>query len=91
MGKQQLWGLKLLRRNNLPVHLSVGQKKAGDFSGKFWVWGDGKKTHIKYIQMAIRSRKRLPPGFYKACEKDENASVKHMASIAKKLKIREMK
>ncbi len=86
-----LWGLALIRKSKQIITLSTAQKKAGHFSGKFWIWGDKKRTHIKYIQMAIRSKKLLPPGFYKACEKDKNPSVKHMSRIALKLKIKEMK
>ena len=84
------WGLALLRHGEGQIKLITAQKKAGHFAGKFWIWGDKKKTHIKYIQMAIRSRKRLPPGFYKACSRDTNPSVKHMGKVAKKLTIREM-
>lgn len=85
------WGLALLRQSKQQVQLTSAQKKVGHFAGKFWIWGDKKKTHIKYIQMAIRSRKQLPPGFYKACSKDINPSVTHMGRVAKKLSIREMK
>jgi len=84
------WGLALLRLSKGQVILTTAQKKVGHFAGKFWIWGDKKKTHIKYIQMAIRSRKQLPPGFYKACSRDTNPSVKHMGKVAKTLKIREM-
>jgi len=84
------WGLALLRQGKVKVILTAAQKKVGHFAGKFWIWGDKKKTHIKYIQMAIRSRKHLPPGFYKACEKDINPSVVHMGKVAKRLKIKEM-
>jgi len=85
------WGLTLLRQSKQQVQLTAAQKKVGHFAGKFWIWGDKKKTHIKYIQMAIRSKKQLPPGFYKACSKDINSSVIHMGKVAKKLNIREMK
>jgi len=85
------WGLTLLRQSKVEVKLTAAQKKVGKFAGKFWIWGDKKKTHIKYIQMAIRSRKHLPPGFYKACSRDTNPSVIHMGRVAKKLSIREMK
>lgn len=92
MGKAKpKWGLTLLRQSKHRVQLTAAQKKVGHFAGKFWIWGDEKRTHIKYIQMAIRSKKQLPPGFYEACAKDENASVKHMGKVAKDLKIKEMK
>lgn len=91
MGKAKpKWGLVLLRQSKQKVQLTADQKKIGHFAGKFWIWGDKKKTHIKYIQMAIRSKKQLPPGFYEACSKDPNPSVIHMGKVAKDLKIKEM-
>jgi hypothetical protein len=63
--------------------LTSEQLEPGHFEGRFWIWGDGKKTHIKFIQMAMRTYRKLPPGFYKE-------AVLKMGIIAKKFKLKEM-
>ena len=70
--------------------LTSEQLEPGHFEGKFWTWGDGKKTHIKFIQMAMRTYRKLPPGFYKECEKSKDPAVLKMGIIAKKFKLKEM-
>ncbi len=72
------------------VLLTAEQKKPGHFEGKFWVWADGKKTHVRFIHMAMRTYKRIPPGFYAACEESKDPGLIKMGVIAKKRKLKEM-
>lgn len=73
------------------LKLNKLQKKPGHFAGKFWIWGDKKKTHISFLRMSIRTRRPLPPGFYKFCSDSEDPGVIKMGKVAKALKIKEMK
>jgi len=86
------WGLLLTKqRKKTLIKLPPEKQAPGHLEGKWWVWADGKRTHIKYIQMAMRSYKPLPPGFYKACDESKDPGVIKMGLIAKKFKIKEMK
>jgi len=91
MGKKG-WGLLLTKqRKKTLIKLPPEKQAPGHFEGKWWVWADGTRTHIKYIQMAMRSYKPLPPGFYKACNESKDPAVIKMGKIAEKFKIKEMK
>lgn len=84
------WGLAITKTKKKAIKLEPEQKAPGHFEGKYWVWADGKRTHVKYIQMAMRSKKPLPPGFYEACEKSKDPALIKMGKIAKHFKIKEM-
>ena len=66
------------------------QKKPGHFDGKFWVWGDKKKTHINFIRMSMRTNRPLPPGFYKACAESGDPGLIKMGKVAEHHKLKEM-
>ncbi len=72
------------------VVLTTEQKAPGHFEGKFWIWADGKKTHVRFIHMAMRTMKKVPPGFLKACEESEDPGLIKMGVIAKKRKLKEL-
>ncbi len=64
------------------------EKPHGHFSGAFWVWPNGKKTHVRFIDLAIRQMKPLPRGFYVEAEKETYlTNMKHMLRKAKQLKL----
>ena len=45
-------------------------KPHGHFEGINWVWPNGKKTHVRFIDLAIRQKRPLPRGFYIEAEKN---------------------
>ena len=63
----------------------------GHIEGQSWVWPDGKKTPMKFIQDAVIRSKPLPKGFYKAAKASSNTSFNHMANIATQRNIPELK
>lgn len=70
--------------------LTTAQKKDGHWDGKFWVWGDKKKSHVNFIRMSITTKRRMPPGFYKACAESGDPGLIKMGLVAKKFKLKEL-
>ena len=67
---------------------SLDNKPHGHFEGVNWVWPNGQKTHVRFIDIAIRKMKPLPRGFYEEAEKETYlTNVKHMLRKAKQLKL----
>ena len=67
---------------------SLDEKTHGHFEGVNWVWPNGQKTHVRFIDIAIRKMKPLPRGFYIEAEKETYlTNVKHMLRKAKQLKL----
>jgi len=62
-------------------------KKLPRFEGKYYIWENGKKTHIVFIQNAIKRGNSLPVGFYKAAEKSTDRGVKTLLRVATLRKI----
>lgn len=61
-------------------------KPHGHFEGVHWVWPNGQKTHVRFIDIAIRKKKPLPKGFYEEAEKETYlTNVKHMLNKALEL------
>jgi hypothetical protein len=75
----------------LTKKLTKIQKKPGHFEGKFWVWGDGKKTHINFLRMSITTKRPMPPGFYKFCANSKNPGLIKMGKVAKHFKLKELR
>ena len=65
-------------------------RKHGYIEGAFWIWGDGKKTHLRFLREGVITLKKLPPGFYKAVESSDSKPLKHMANVAKKRGLKEL-
>ena len=63
-------------------------KPHGHFEGVNWVWPNGQKTHVRFIDIAIRKMKPLPRGFYEEARKEKYlTNVKHMLRKAEQLKL----
>lgn len=63
-------------------------KPHGHFEGTYWVWPNGQKTHVRFIDIAIRKMKPLPRGFYEEAEKETYlTNMKNMLRKAKQLKL----
>jgi len=73
------------------LKLTKLQKEPGHFAGKFWIWGDKKKTHINFLRMSIRTKRPMPPGFFEFCAASKDPGLIKMGKVAKTLKIKEMK
>ena len=83
--------LKKLSKSKNVLKMTKKQKLPGHWEGKFWVWGDKKKTHVNFIRMSITTKRAVPPGFYEACEKSKDAGVIKMGKVAKKFGCKELK
>ncbi len=70
---------------------SKSKNKSGTLEGEFWVWPDGKKTHMHHIGMAVRQQKGLPQGFYVEAEKvmKDNPNLALLVNKAKHLKLKD--
>ena len=63
------------------------QQKActGKISGRYWVWPNGTRTHLRFISMAVTRKQALPVGFYDEAESHhaENENLMRMVHAAK--------
>lgn len=55
----------------------------------YWVWPDGRKTHLRFIGEAIRKIRPLPFGFYKEAERVNMNNLNIMVHAAKQLKLKD--
>ena len=62
-------------------------KPVGHLDGNNWVWPDGRKTHLRFIGIAVRKYKPLPLGFYDAVAKSDRKNLKQLVNKAKHLKL----
>lgn len=66
----------------------VKEKPHGHFEGVNWVWRNGTRTHVRFIDLAIRQKRPLPLGFYEEARKEKYlTNVKHMLRKAEQLKL----
>lgn len=71
-----------------PLTVPEPDKPHGHFEGVNWVWPNGQKTHVRFIDIAIRKMKPLPRGFYEEAEKETYlTNMKNMLRKAKQLKL----
>jgi len=64
------------------------KKPHGHFEGTYWVWPNGQRTHVRFIDKAIRQMRPLPRGFYIEAEKETYlTNMKAMLRKAKQLKL----
>ncbi len=63
---------------------STGKAK---FEGKYYIWENGKKTHVKFIQLAIQASKPLPIGFYDAAKDSNDKGIQKLLQVDKTRKI----
>lgn len=81
---------------NLDKHLTVcvknpNNKKTSTGKAKFerpyYIWENGKKTHFRFIQDAIKQGKPLPIGFYEAAKNSTDKGVQKLLQVAKSRKL----
>jgi len=75
-----------------PVELEKIAKESltiphGKIENGFWVWPDGKKTHMRFIAKAVSKYKNLPLGFYKEAKKQNKFNLNLLVAKAKHLKL----
>ena len=71
-----------------PPLTPANEKPHGHFEGVNWVWPNGQKTHVRFIDIAIRKMKPLPRGFYIEAEKETYlTNMKAMLRKAIQLKL----
>lgn len=74
------------------VSPSITPKKEiphGRIESPYWVWTDGRKTHLNFIVMAIRKMKSLPHGFYDEAERVNINNINMMAAKAKSMDLKD--
>lgn len=59
--------------------------KVGKLDGPYWVWPDGKRTHLRFITEAVQKKRNLPKGFYAAAKKANRNNLNIVVFTAKKL------
>lgn len=64
--------------------------KVTKFEGHYYVWENGTKTHISFIQKAIRGSDPLPAGFYNAAKKSKDPGIKKLLQVAQDRNIPEL-
>ena len=68
--------------------------KKGKLEGNYWVWPDGRMTHMTFVNLAVRRMRPLPYGFYEEIEKypklrNLNFLVKKAKSMGLKCTVKE--
>jgi len=56
--------------------------------GKYWVWPNGTKTHLRFILKAVQQMRPLPKDFYKVAEKLDRPNLNQIVRKAKSLKLK---
>ena len=57
------------------------------FERPYYIWENGKKTHMKFIQLAIQRGNPLPVGFYEAAKNSDDKGIQKMLQVAETRKI----
>ncbi len=67
---------------------SVTKTGEAKFERPYYIWENGKKTHIRFIQLAIQRGHPLPIGFYEAAKNNKDKGILRMLQVAKIRKIK---
>lgn len=65
------------------------EKPHGKIENGFWVWPDGKRTHMRFIAKAVSKYKNLPLGFYKEALKQNSHNMNLLVAKAKSLELKD--
>jgi len=57
-------------------------KKKATFERPYYIWENGKKTHIRFIQLAIQQSNPLPIGFYEAAKNSKDKGILKLLQVA---------
>lgn len=63
--------------------------KTGKLEGNYWVWPDGRKTHLRFISQAVSRMRPLPKGFFDAAKKANLRNLNHLVLKAKSLGLKD--
>jgi len=61
------------------------EKTHGKIKDGYWVWPDGRKTHMRFVAKAVSKYKNLPLGFYKEALKQKSNNLNLLVAKAKHL------
>jgi hypothetical protein len=57
------------------------------FERPYYIWENGKKTHMRFIQKAIMQSNPLPIGFYEAAKNSTDKGIQKLYQVAKSRKL----
>ena len=61
------------------------KSKLPQILGSYFIWPDGKKTHIRYIYNAVTKGRPLPKGLFKLVDKDPTlVNLRRIVAAARK-------
>jgi len=63
--------------------------QTGRIEGQYWIWPNNSKTHIRFIQDAVKRYQNLPKGFYTEVERLNLNNLNFLASKAKQLGLKD--
>ena len=61
------------------------QTTTGKIENGFWIWPDGRKTHLRFIAIAVSKMRPLPVGFFEVAEKVNLRNLNQIVAKAKDL------
>ena len=66
----------------------VTTKGTAKFERPYYIWENGKKTHMVFIQNAIKQGKPLPIGFYEAAKNNPDRGIQKLYQVATTRKLK---
>jgi len=71
-----------------PSNKKTTTKGKAKFERPYYIWENGKKTHMRFIQKAIMQSNPLPIGFYEAAKNSTDRGIQklHQVATTRKLK-----
>ncbi len=67
----------------------VPKVPVGTLEGEYWIWPDGRKTHLRFIGIAVSKMRPLPKGFYAAAKKANRINLNLLVTKAQSLKLKD--
>lgn len=58
-------------------------KKVARIEGSYYIWPNGKRTHIRYIYESVAKKRNLPKGFYALAKKLNYPNLNKLVTAAK--------
>ena len=75
-------------KKKIVVSPTIKTKGKAKFERPYYVWENGKKTHLRFIQQAIMQSRPLPIGFYEAAKDSKDAGIQKLLQVAKTRKLK---
>jgi len=67
--------------------ISIITKGKAKFERPYYIWENGKKTHMRFIQKAIMQSNPLPIGFYEVAKNSTDKGIQKLYQVAKSRKL----